>query len=200
MPNPSSNHRTGGKTVFWLSLLLLGLVLFLPGRNVTATTATPGPHTTMQDAFTVPADPVLKKATGPDRGKYQVLIDSAAIANALQAQGLIDLHIEFASGSARLTPNARKLVGEIAQALHTPELRPRRILITGHTDWVGPTAANLKLSQQRARAVKSALVKLGIAADRLTTRGLGESQPIADNHTAAGRARNRRVTLSLLPE
>ena len=71
-----------------------------------------------------------------------------------------------------------------------------KLEIQGHTDNVGAAAANLKLSQDRAAAVKAYLVQtFGVAADRLTTAGLGDTKPIADNATDAGRAQNRRVEL-----
>jgi len=65
--------------------------------------------------------------------------------------------------------------------------------IDGHTDNTGQAAHNLTLSQQRADAVKSQLVKMGIDASRLTTKGFGDTKPIADNSTPEGRANNRRV-------
>ncbi|MCO6498617.1 MAG: OmpA family protein [Chitinophagaceae bacterium] len=65
--------------------------------------------------------------------------------------------------------------------------------IDGHTDNTGDAAHNMTLSQQRADAVKVQLVKMGIDASRLTTKGFGDTKPIADNSTRDGRANNRRV-------
>ncbi len=65
--------------------------------------------------------------------------------------------------------------------------------IDGHTDNTGETAHNLTLSQQRADAVKAQLIKMGIDAGRLTTKGFGDTKPISDNDTPEGRANNRRV-------
>ncbi|MBS1729788.1 MAG: OmpA family protein [Bacteroidetes bacterium] len=65
--------------------------------------------------------------------------------------------------------------------------------IDGHTDNTGEAAHNLTLSQQRADAVKTQLVKMGIDASRLTTKGFGDTKPISDNDSAAGKANNRRV-------
>lgn len=69
--------------------------------------------------------------------------------------------------------------------------------IYGHTDSTGPNKYNQKLSERRAQAVINYLVGNGIAPDRLTARGFGESQPAASNKTKAGRQKNRRVELNL---
>jgi len=69
------------------------------------------------------------------------------------------------------------------------------IEVAGHTDSRGSDAYNMNLSQQRAEAVRNYLVSKGIAADRLSARGYGESQPVADNATDEGRFKNRRVEL-----
>jgi outer membrane protein OmpA-like peptidoglycan-associated protein len=65
--------------------------------------------------------------------------------------------------------------------------------VGGHTDADGADDYNLKLSQQRADAVKEQLIKLGIAAARLTAKGYGETKPIGDNNSLDGKANNRRV-------
>jgi len=184
---------------FSLKFLFSGLALiFLFPAWLPAAVTTAPPPDQGRDIFAIPSEPVPKEVTGPDRGKYEIVVDSQTIASSLlNTKGLIDLKIEFASGSARLKKSARRQIAEIARALKSPELADRKILITGHTDATGSAATNLKLSRQRAAAVKKALVELGLSPGRLATRGLGESRPIADNRTAAGRARNRRVTLSL---
>jgi len=70
--------------------------------------------------------------------------------------------------------------------------------IEGHTDSDGKDAANQKLSEDRAAAVKGYLVEHGIAADRLTSAGYGETKPIDSNKTKAGKANNRRVEVKLV--
>ena len=65
--------------------------------------------------------------------------------------------------------------------------------IAGHTDSTGNVASNMTLSNERSAAVKNYLVSNGVAADRLTSNGFGDTQPIGDNNTEEGRASNRRV-------
>ena len=72
------------------------------------------------------------------------------------------------------------------------------IIAVGHTDSVGSDAYNQKLSVRRAEAVKAYLVSKGIEKNRVYTEGKGEKQPVADNKTAAGRAKNRRVEIEVV--
>jgi outer membrane protein OmpA-like peptidoglycan-associated protein len=73
-----------------------------------------------------------------------------------------------------------------------------RIELGGHTDNVGRPEANQKLSEQRAKAVYDYLVKKGISADRLTYKGYGQTEPVADNTTPEGRRQNRRTVFTIL--
>jgi OOP family OmpA-OmpF porin len=72
------------------------------------------------------------------------------------------------------------------------------IVAVGHTDSVGTDAYNQKLSIRRAEAVKKHLVSQGIEARRIYVEGKGEAQPVADNKTAEGRAKNRRVQIEAI--
>jgi outer membrane protein OmpA-like peptidoglycan-associated protein len=76
-----------------------------------------------------------------------------------------------------------------------PDLKAK---IEGHTDNAGDDAKNMTLSANRAEAVKTYLVNKGISADRITTEGFGETMPIADNTTSAGRTKNRRVEIKVM--
>lgn len=99
----------------------------------------------------------------------------------------------FASNKATLLPAARVRLESVADVLlEHPE---RAITIEGHTDSQGSAGHNADLSQRRADAVRSALVARGYPSDRITTAGLGEDQPVADNASAEGRANNRRVEI-----
>lgn len=73
----------------------------------------------------------------------------------------------------------------------------KKLVVTGHTDNVGNPAKNLTLSAERAAFVKSQLVQQGITADKINSEGKGMTHPVADNNTAEGKAKNRRVTIQL---
>ena len=72
------------------------------------------------------------------------------------------------------------------------------IIAVGHTDSIGTDAYNQRLSVRRAEAVKAYLVSKGIEKNRVYTEGKGEKQPVADNKTAEGRAKNRRVEIEVV--
>jgi outer membrane protein W len=101
--------------------------------------------------------------------------------------------VQFAFGSAKLTDEGRETLEEVAENL--TRLKFVSGTVTGHTDSVGPEDYNQRLSERRAQSVVDFLESKGIAVGRLTARGKGESDPIADNNTAEGRALNRRVVL-----
>ena len=83
-------------------------------------------------------------------------------------------------------------------AAQSKEMNLEVIVAVGHADSVGTDAYNQKLSERRAAAVKAYLVSKGIAANRIHTEGKGEAQPVADNKTADGRAKNRRVEVEVV--
>ena len=107
---------------------------------------------------------------------------------------VLDLHtVYFLSGSATLGPEGRRLLTRAARVLTIhPALR---LELGGHADSTGSRAFNVRLSEQRASAVRAFLMRSGCSADRLVTLGHGPDQPAATNTTRAGRALNRRVTL-----
>jgi len=127
--------------------------------------------------------------------KQDVEFNAGQLAEELKSKGSVALHnILFDTGKASIKPESSNALSVIAEVLKTdPSLK---LEIQGHTDNVGGAAANLKLSQDRAAAVKGYLVQTsGIAADRLTTSGFGDTKPVAPNTSEEGRAQNRRVEL-----
>jgi outer membrane protein OmpA-like peptidoglycan-associated protein len=110
----------------------------------------------------------------------------------------LDSSVLFDTGKSELKPEARDELHEAAERIR--KFAGAAVLVSGHTDDVGSDAANQALSEQRAAAVKDHFVRVeGIAADALATKGFGSTQPVADNGTEAGRARNRRVDVVIDP-
>jgi len=104
--------------------------------------------------------------------------------------------IYFETAKATIKRVSYPLLDEVAQALEDhPKIRVR---IEGHTDSRGTDTFNLKLSDSRANSVRNYLIRRGIDADRMVAKGYGESVPIADNRTKAGRAQNRRVEFVII--
>lgn len=103
--------------------------------------------------------------------------------------------VNFDFNSANLTTLAKTNLDKLITVLkNNPDTN---INIYGHTDSIGSDAVNLRISSQRAEAVKNYLVANGISASRMFTEGLGKSSPIASNDTDAGRAKNRRVEFAI---
>jgi outer membrane protein OmpA-like peptidoglycan-associated protein len=133
-------------------------------------------------------------------GKERIFIKNIKIAEGgldlrrtLIADGRVSTNgILFDSGSARIQPQSMGIILQISQVLQ--QENSLKLKIIGHTDADGDDAANLKLSKQRAEAVKEALISVyGVSADRLQSEGKGETTPLSDNNTPDGKAQNRRV-------
>ncbi len=119
-----------------------------------------------------------------------------------QTPARVTVNILFKVGSTELAGDfSVRQIQEAGEALSSDTLAGYRFEIAGHTDDTGTKEANQKLSQDRAEAVKTFLVKFyGISPDRLVARGYGESRPVAANDSEEGRAQNRRVVFTRLEE
>jgi outer membrane protein OmpA-like peptidoglycan-associated protein len=106
--------------------------------------------------------------------------------------------LTFQSGQAEVPAAARGLLEKVKAAT---EVFPRsQVVVEGHTDSYGSDETNLALSRKRAEAVSAYLAQLGVPALRMSAVGYGETQPIANNDTEQGRARNRRIDIIIEPQ
>ena len=146
----------------------------------------PAPDTTADTTAATTGDQVA--ASGDP-----ALVGAEAALGAALAAG----RVEFEGGTARLTEPSRRLLDRAAAVFaRYPDVGAD---IRGHTDSEGGRASNRTLSTRRAEATRDYLARAGVDADRLRPRGAGEAEPVADNDSDAGRARNRRVVFSLRP-
>lgn len=102
----------------------------------------------------------------------------------------------FDFDKATLKPEGKSKLDQLTTQLGGINLEV--IIAVGHTDSVGTDAYNQKLSVRRADAVKAYLISKGVESNRVYTEGKGEKQPVADNKTAEGRAKNRRVEIEVV--
>jgi outer membrane protein OmpA-like peptidoglycan-associated protein len=153
-----------------------------PVGNAPAPSAAPAPATS----------PAAPAATPAPAAPMQA---SASPAVPAQAPS-VNLTVQFASGSAELTPQARQTLDELGKALSSPQLAAYRFRIEGHTDTVGTPAENQALSDHRAAAVVAYLEqKFGVKASRLEPVGMGERGLLVPTPPQTPEPRNRRVTV-----
>lgn len=107
-------------------------------------------------------------------------------------------NVFFDSGKSTLRSESNKELNELAEYMNIKKTLV--IEIGGHTDNVGAADANQKLSEDRANAVKEYLKKKGIAAERVNAKGYGDTKPVADNNTTAGKQKNRRTEVNIISE
>lgn len=107
-------------------------------------------------------------------------------------------NVLFETGKSILRPESNRALNDLVEIL---KLKPKMIIeISGHTDNIGSPEANLKLSLERANAVRNYLIQHGIAPTRLTAKGYGDTQPVETNDTDLGRAQNRRTEVRIISE
>lgn len=120
-------------------------------------------------------------------------IESSAMFKEISEKGFIALYINFETGKATLKPESIPIVDQMVKMMN--EAPTLKVSIEGHTDNVGTPSANKVLSENRAKAVMNAIIAKGIDRTRLTSKGWGQEKPAADNSTAEGKAKNRRVEI-----
>lgn len=120
-------------------------------------------------------------------------VKASDLLSALNANGHVPLYINFETGKAVVKAEHRPIITEIVALLkQNPGMK---LIVEGHTDNVGDPGSNKALSEERAKAVRNALIQQGIRSDHLQAVGYGQEKAIADNSTEDGRAKNRRVEL-----
>jgi outer membrane protein OmpA-like peptidoglycan-associated protein len=111
-----------------------------------------------------------------------------------EGKALILQGVNFATGKATLLPESQTILDRVAESLtNNPTVT---VEVGGHTDNTGRKATNVRLSEARANAVRDYLISKGVDGARITAKGYGPDQPVAENTTVEGRAANRRVELS----
>ncbi|MFI5307612.1 MAG: OmpA family protein [Polyangiales bacterium] len=130
----------------------------------------------------------LDKCPGTPRG---ALVDGVGCPKKLEKEVSIGLDVTFAFDKADIKGDASQEIRKVSDFMK--QYSTVKVTVEGYTDNIGGAEKNKKLSQDRANAVKTELIKDGVDASRLTAVGFGMEHPVADNKTEAGRAQNRRV-------
>lgn len=161
-----------------------------PGERIDAT-GCPPPKDSDLDGVMDPAD----RCPGTPAGRQVDSTGCPPLFTGMQ-RTLVLTGVNFATGSTALTVQTREILDRVATSLAAnPDVR---VEVAGYTDNRGGGAANLRLSQRRADAVRAYLIERGVSPGQITARGYGAEDPIDTNVTASGRARNRRVELHRL--
>jgi OmpA-OmpF porin, OOP family len=127
--------------------------------------------------------------------QQEVVADAATLDNEIKQSGHVAVYgIHFDTGKADILPDSESTLNEIVKLMQQDTALKLRI--EGHTDNQGNASANQALSEKRAQSVVAWLTAHGVPATRLTAKGFGQTQPVADNSTEDGRAKNRRVELA----
>ena len=185
---------------WWLWVVVAALAAFLLQR---------GCSNKKEEAVAVPAAPVVTAPVAPAAPPAvpapavvaPVVVAPSApapTAPAVATAGkdvckdkIVSVSVKFVTNKDEITPESMSELAAVAKQLAScPAIKTQ---VEGHTDSKGSDEANLKLSQQRADAVASYMTSKGVAKERVSAKGYGESKPIGDNATEEGRAKNRRV-------
>ncbi|MCZ6656731.1 MAG: OmpA family protein [Gammaproteobacteria bacterium] len=175
----------GKKHLFWASVEPHGQTIVLTG-------AAPDYYAKQQ------AGAIAASVNGVTAVDNQIAIIGEAGTCQKQLDGyLASEEVTFKKGRADLSESSFALLTMLASLVRNCDTR---LEIAAHTDAMGDARVNLKLSQRRAAAVVKYLVQRGVDPQRLDAKGYGESQPVADNESEAGRSKNRRVEFRVIGE
>jgi outer membrane protein OmpA-like peptidoglycan-associated protein len=177
------------------SLSLVALLLAgAPAALAQAPAAAPATPLATPPAAATPSPRQIVNALTPSANGPTTTRGIRVVHGGQAAVPSVSLNVDFATGSADLTPQAKKVLGSLGQALKDPKLAGDRFRIEGHTDTVGSPAYNKTLSEQRAREVARYLEKTyGIPGSRLEAVGMGEKGLLVPTPDQTPEARNRRV-------
>jgi len=143
-----------------------------------------------------PAPPPPPAAPTPPPPPPAEPVKSIGRVNVTDTKIEIKEQIQFEQGKAVIRNESFALMDEIAKAMKDND-KIKKVLVEGHTSADGDAAVNMKLSDERAKAVMKGLVERGVDAKRLSAKGFGITKPIGDNSDPAGRVKNRRVEFSI---
>ena len=132
-----------------------------------------------------------KNSSSNSKSEKKVIVENTAAGIRLTMQNL-----NFKPDSAELLPGENERLDQIAQVLK--EVPDQMFLVEGHTASVGYEKGEMKLSVERANSVANALIQRGIPREKFICKGSGGTKPIADNSTQEGKAKNRRVEITIL--
>jgi len=176
---PMSKHST------FSPLAQLGFSYFVGGRHAPEMVMAPAAPPRVETIHTVRVDTVYVDRPG-------------RVVQTYRPGDQVVLRVQFRTNRSELLPASRIVLDSVASAIKaTPNSRWQ---VEGHTDIVGTAAANRVLSEARARSVTDYLVSQGVDRAILSARGFGPDRPVSTNATVEGRAQNRRVQLSRLPD
>jgi len=195
-PAPASGKKSSAILQILLGLLLLIaaaiIFYFIAYKSGCAKTENNIPVTAEPAPAPVAAETPAPVATTPAPASAPA---QPAAATPAFKEYVEKVRLGFVAEKTELTPETLKALDELADKMKTESISLR---VTGHTCSLGPKSLNQQISEKRANLVKEALVARGIAADRIETRGVADSEPAGDNKTVPGRALNRRVSFNVI--
>lgn len=168
------------------------LVTDSSGNCVRTSSWTPAMATEACDAGLVP-----KKAAKPEPARAEPAPAPKPQPKPVVEKVSLKAGALFDVSKADLKPAGKSELDALAAKIKDNNTQIEQITVTGHTDSAGSKQLNQGLSERRAEAVKAYLVSQGLDGSRIDTKGAGDSQPVASNQTAAGRAQNRRVEIDI---